>query len=534
MSSVVTQPASSAVNNPSAAGAAGAAGTADTAAHPQVSHQTAKGLLALQAPVAGHAGLASVAGAELAASPVVKAAISAIVTENARHSQRITDVRGPATDASKVHFDHLMADASVVRGRGLLYPFLGSGLGNGALVELIDGSVRWDMITGIGVHFLGHSDPGIIQAQLTGAMCDVTNHGNLLAGPEVYQFGQKLLAMAQRSSKLAHVYPSTSGAMANENAVKVCYQKHAPASRVIAFKDCFMGRSVTMSQIGDASANRQGIPLSTQVDYMPFYDPVIAQRMGHGRFIDMCVSHLMQYIERYPKQHACFIFELVQGEGGFNVANRDYFKALMDVCKAHHIAVWDDEIQSFGRTEGLFAYEMYDLGEYVDVFCVGKMTQVCATMYTKEYNPQPGLLSGTFVGSSSQFLAGLEVLNRLDAHRDTYYGKEGLFAKHHAAFAQQVRALAAKHPAAFPPAGKYGPLGDIVGGVGGMMRFTPFGGDKEKVTKFARAMMDDGVIGFYCGHGPYHVRFLPPLPVMKLEDWPRVFECIEKTLAKMI
>jgi hypothetical protein len=38
---------------------------------------------------------------------------------------------------------------------------------------------------------------------------------------------------------------------------------------------------------------------------------------------------------------------------------------------------------------------------------------------------------------------------------------------------------------------------------------------------------------FWCGHGPYHLRMLPPLGVMKLEDWPRVFACIEKGLAKV-
>lgn len=65
-----------------------------------------------------------------------------------------------------------------------------------------------------------------------------------------------------------------------------------PASRVIAFKDCFMGRTIAMSQIGDSAANRVGIPLSTLIDYMPFYDPAAAKRMGGGdvsgqtRFID--------------------------------------------------------------------------------------------------------------------------------------------------------------------------------------------------------------------------------------------------------
>src|SRR5690606_30775571 len=103
---------------------------------------------------------------------------------------------------------------------------------------------------------------------------------------------------------------TNSGAMANESALKVCYQKNAPASRVIAFSDCFMGRSVTMAQIGDSAAGRVGIPLTTQVDYVPFYDPDLGEESTRNS-----VAFLQRYIERYPGQHACFVMELVQGEG---------------------------------------------------------------------------------------------------------------------------------------------------------------------------------------------------------------------------
>jgi len=315
--------------------------------------------------------------------------------------------------------------------------------------------------------------------------------------------------------------------MANENALKICFQKHAPASRVIAFKDCFMGRSITMSQIGDAAGNRQGIPLSTLVDYMPFWDEVAAQRMGKTKFIDMVAGHLQQYIDRYPKQHACFIFEMVQGEGGFNVGDRDFFKTLMDMCRAAKIAIWDDEIQTWGRTPSMFAYDEFKLGDYVDVFCVGKMTEVCATLYTEDYNPQPGLLSGTFVGEGPSFRVGQRVIERL---RDgDYYGPAGAMARHHAAFTQQVRALIAKHPEWFP---KVPELPDLVGGTGGMMRFTPFGGKKDRVNKACKTCFEEGVVLFYAGHGPYHLRLLPPLGVFQENDWPAVFECIERGLAR--
>jgi 4-aminobutyrate aminotransferase-like enzyme len=481
----------------------------------QAPHQTVPGTIA----------------SELAESPSVKAAISAIVREVRSASARITDVRPPVGELRE-SYERLLADAGDVRGRALLYPYIGSGLGNGALVELADGSVKWDMICGIGVHFFGHSDPDLIEAALGSSIDDVVKHGNLQTNADALEFSRLLVDEAARSSRLKHCFLSTSGAMANESAVKLCYQKHAPASRVLAFKDCFMGRSVTMSQIGDSAANRVGIPLTTAVDYMPFYDPAAAERMGSKAYIDTALMHLDQYIQRYPGQHACFIFELVQGEGGFNTAPPEYFRALMQRCKDNNIAVWADEIQTFGRTGAMFAFEMLGLGGFVDVATVGKMTHACATLFTEDYNPKPGLLSGTFTGETVSFRVGSSVIRRL--REGGYHGPDGSIARHHRAFREQVHALAQRRPEWFPRIeqvpGSPG-VPEIAGGVGGMMRFTPFGGRKDPVVKACRACFDEGVVLFYCGHGPYHVRVLPPLGVMKEQDWPRVFECIERGLA---
>ncbi len=469
---------------------------------------------------------AATVGAGLHASPAVRRAIDTIVDEIAAHSAKVTDTRGPLPGL-KEEYDALMARAAAVRGRALLYPYLGSGVGNRGLVELADGSVKWDMICGIGVNFFGHSDADLARASLEAGLDDVNKHGNLSSNFEAYAFVETLLKEAARHSRLKHGYVATSGAMANENALKVCMQKTG-GTRVLAFKDCFMGRSLTMLAVGDNHVGREGLPINTHVDYMPFFDPIAADRMGKSRFIDMCLWHLDQYVTRYPGQHACFIFELVQGEGGFNVGDRDYFKTLMDYCRSKKIAIWDDEIQTFGRLPRMFAYEQYDLGDYVDVFCVGKMTQGCVTAFTEEYAPKAGLLSGTFTGEGSSFRIGRRVIERL---RDgDFYGDQGAFARHHAIFREQAKALIAKRPEWFPavPA-----VGDLVGGMGGMMRFTPYGGDKAKITAAARAIFDEGVILFSCGHGPYHVRMLPPLPVMHESDWPRVFACIERGMAKV-
>ncbi len=498
-------------------------------------------------------------GATLHSSAAARSAIQTIVNELKAASARITDVR-PPNPALKESYDALMKRAAEVRGRGLLYPYIGSGVGNGALVELADGSVKWDMICGIGVHFFGHSDPDLAEASLLAGLDDTVKHGNLQTNFEPYSFAETLLNEAKKGSRLRHAYIATGGAMANENALKVCFQKKyldgltalaggasikpetllanfSPSMRVLAFADCFMGRSLTMANVGDNHQGREGLPGSVPVDYMPFWDPAEVERLGGGapgkkRFIDGAVAQLERCIHRYPGAHACFIFELVQGEGGFHVGDRDYFKALFEVCKAHRIAVWDDEIQTFGRLPRMFAYEHFELGEYVDVFCVGKMTQACATMWTEEFNPKTALLSGTFTGEGVSFRVGQRVVERL---RDGgYYGPGGAIEKHHAAFRAECSKLMQKHPEWFPAVDALGGSGErLVGGLGGMMRFTPFGGNKDKILKACKLCLEEGVVLFYCGHGPYHVRVLPPLGVMKLEDWPRVFACVERGLLRV-
>ncbi len=471
-------------------------------------------------------------GEQLRHSPAVRAAIQAIQNEVRAKQAAITAVRGPASDASAKAYAKTLEQAGESRGRALLYPYLGSGIGNGPFVEMADGSVKMDMICGIGVQFFGHSDADLIGAALEAATEDIAMQGHLQCNTAAYEFAQRLVRAASKSSRLAHAFLANSGALANENAIKISYQKHAPASRVIAFNHCFMGRTVTMAQIGDSAGGREGIPLSTQVDYMPFFDAAAAKRMtagdvsGQTRYIDMALWHLRQYIDRYPKQHAAFIFELIQGEGGFNTAPREFFIELMKLCKDAGIAVWDDEVQTFGRTTEMFAYEALAIGEHIDLCTVGKMTQVCATLYTKEYNPKPGLLSATFLGSAEAIRVGGRILDRLS--EDGRYGKTGLHARHYKWFENHARALIAKHPDWFPPCDE---VTDLVGGIGGMVRLTPFGGKKDPVMKLCRQCFDDGLIVFYCGHGPYHLRMLPPLGVFKEDQWTTAFALLEKSLA---
>ena len=495
-------------------------------------HPTASVPSPVNAPAAAASGAESsrsAGGSDLFTDPAVLRHVDAIVEQMQTRQRLLTGARAGRPELRQTYQQWLDRSAEV-RGKPALYPYVGSGLGNGPLVELLDGSVKWDMINGIGVHLFGHSDPDMVRTALVAALSDTVQQGNLQANSDSIAFMETLVGEAQRTSRLKHVFVTNSGCMANESALKVCFQRHHPASRVLAFQDCFMGRSTTMAQIGDSAAGRVGIPLNVLVDYMPFYDPEHGQRS-----IDYACWHLQQYIARYPGQHACFVMELVQGEGGFNQAPREFFEALMKICREQNIAVWIDEVQTFGRTERMFHFEQLGLGEHVDVVTVGKMSQACAVLYTPEYNPKPGLLSGTFIGGTVELQVGRRALERL---RDGgYYGPDGRNAALQQAFRKHAEELVRRRPDLFPPvrhsSGRTCERTPLHGGVGGMMRLTPFGGDKAKVLKSLHVLFEEGVIAFYCGHGPFHVRFLPPVGVMNPEQMAPVFEIVERALGRV-
>src|SRR5689334_5776787 len=166
--------------------------------------------------------------------------------------QKALDGPRPADPARRVAYDELIARFNRLRGGPLYYPYLGSGIGRGPLVELADGSVKYDMISGIGVHYLGHGHPALLQAGIDAALKDTVMQGNLQQGPEALAVSKLLIDLAKRQgARLDHCFLTTSGAMANENALKIVLSKKSPASRILAFAGTFAGRTLALSQITD-------------------------------------------------------------------------------------------------------------------------------------------------------------------------------------------------------------------------------------------------------------------------------------------
>jgi 4-aminobutyrate aminotransferase-like enzyme len=432
------------------------------------------------------------------------------------HQRSINGIRPPDPEL-KQPYDACIKEFGAIRAGDLFYPFLGSGIGNGPLVELADGSVKFDFISGIGVHHWGHSHPVIVEAALVASLRDTVMQGNLQQNVESLELSRLILAGAnQRGADLSHCFLSTSGAMSNENALKLIFQKKTPADRMLAFEGCFAGRSLAMAQITDRAAYREGLPTVISVDYVPFFDPT-----APSASIDNARRTVENHLKRYPGRHAGMIFELVLGEGGFIPGNRDFFVSLMELLRERNVAIFVDEIQTFGRTTELFAFQHFGLDAFVDVVTIGKLSHVCATLFTPHYQPKPGLLSQTFTASSVALSAGKVIIAGL--MEGGYFGPEGKNARLHAYFVKQFEELARRHPGLI--AGPYG--------IGAMIAFTPFNGSPGKTKQFIHALFDAGVIAFYCGSDLSRVRFLVPAGAVTVDHIDQVMEIVEKILLEV-
>ncbi len=449
------------------------------------------------------------------ADPRIAQAKELIREALAEHSAQVAQVRPPRAELAGVYQD-LLAEGAATRGGPLLWPYLSGGLGHGPYVELADGSVKLDFIGGIGVYGSGHSDWPATAAALQAALEDVAMQGNLQQHPIGIRFSQKLIELAsQGGTPLKLCMLSTSGAMANENALKLAFHKHAPADRIIAFDNAFAGRSLALAAVTDRPKYRQGLPLALAVDYLPAFDHTRPHESTAA-----AVGELQRLLDRHPGRYAGLWAELIAGEGGYYPGNHDFFAALGERARAANIAVIFDEIQTFSRTSRPFAFQHYGLEAYADIVTVGKITQVCATLYRESFKPTGPILSQTFTGASSSMAVGLAALEGLVQNK--CFGEQGWNMRRHQHFAAGLQRLAERYPGKIS-----GPYGEAM-----MVAFTPAGGSYDEAKKLMDLMFEEGLLGFVCGQSPTRLRFLPPPLVTTEADIDAALAILDRALAR--
>ena len=259
--------------------------------------------------------------------------------------------------------------------------------GRGCVIEDIDGIEFLDFTSNIGSCPLGYAHPEILE--VIKDYSSKENGVHKIAGQDFYceehfKIARKLLSISKKNSKVFFI---NSGAEAVENAIKIAYKKMGPLPGISCISD-FHGRT-----LGALS-----FTLSKEVQKTNFPELPVKRIKFCTEDSDPQINQLESLLKEY--RAAFIITEIIQGEGGLNVASKLFIQHIRKLADEYKIPLIFDEVQSgMGRTGMWWAYEHY--GVEPDIMTVAKALQVGATVYDKKYDPtEPGVLSSTWGGGS--------------------------------------------------------------------------------------------------------------------------------------
>ncbi|AFK22901.1 acetyl ornithine aminotransferase family protein [Pyrococcus sp. ST04] len=290
----------------------------------------------------------------------------------------------------------------------------------------VDGNVILDFSSGIGVMNVGLRNPKVIEA--IKKQLDLVLHA---AGTDYYNPYQVELA-----KKLAEIAPgdverkvflSNSGTEANEAALKIA-KWSTNRKMFIAFIGAFHGRTHgTMSLTASKPVQRSRMfPTMPGVEHVPYPNPYRNPWHIDGyENPDELINRVIEYIEEYLFEHyipaeevAGIFFEPIQGEGGYVVPPKNFFKELKKLADKYGILLIDDEVQmGMGRTGRMWAIEHF--GIVPDIVTVAKALgggiPIGATIFRKDLDFQvSGVHSNTFGGNAVAAAAALAVIEELE------------------------------------------------------------------------------------------------------------------------
>ncbi len=211
-----------------------------------------------------------------------------------------------------------------------------------------EGSYLWDdkgrryvdLMPGWGTTVIGHCHPKVVTAlqHQAGTLIHVDNtfysipQGQLAEKIAMHGFGGKS-------------FFCNSGAEATEGAIKLARLNDPTGKRfkIITMHDSFHGRTLgAITATGQAKYHKVYLPLMPGFEYVPLND-MDALRAA----VDETTSAVM--------------LEPVQGEGGVNVATREYMEAVRALCDEQGVLMILDEVQTgMGRTGKWFGYQHFD------------------------------------------------------------------------------------------------------------------------------------------------------------------------------
>lgn len=231
--------------------------------------------------------------------------------------------------------------------------------GAGCRVWDDQGNEYLDFVAGIATCTLGHAHPVMVEA-VTQQIQTLHHVSNLYYIPQQGALAQWLT----EHSCADRAFFCNSGAEANEGAIKLA-RKYGHTKLgiedpvIITANASFHGRTLaTITATGQPKYQKNFAPLVPGFHYVPFND---------NEGLESAIASLNTNGPRV----AAILLEALQGEGGVNPGNIEYFKRVRQLCDQHKILLIMDEVQvGVGRTGKLWGYE--NLGIEPDIITVAK------------------------------------------------------------------------------------------------------------------------------------------------------------------
>ena len=266
--------------------------------------------------------------------------------------------------------------------------------GEGAVLTDDRGRQYIDCAAGIGVANVGHCHPTVVAA-LQQQVSELMVVPNTLYNDKRSLLLEKLIQVAPES--ITHAYLCNSGTEAVEAALKFARVSTCRTNYVTAMRG-FHGR--TMGAVSATFTKKYRDPFAPLVpgfSYVP-------------------LNKIEKLEAAVTEDTAAVMLELVQGEGGVNIADKDYITAARQLCDERGALLIIDEIQTgFCRTGRFFASEHYDIQP--DMMTTAKAlaagVPMGATLLSDRIKVEPGMHGTTFGGNpiaSAAALATIDVM----------------------------------------------------------------------------------------------------------------------------
>lgn len=269
-----------------------------------------------------------------------------------------------------------------------------------------EGNRYLDFLAGAGTLNYGHNNPLFKEKLLDYIHRDGITHGLDMHTVAKQQFLETLNEKIFKPRGFEYIVQFTgpTGTNAVEAAIKIARNVKG-RENIISFTNGFHGVTLGSLAATGNSHHRSAAGVSLSGTSRMPYDGYLGDDIDTTAYLDKVLSDSSSGVD-LP---AAVIVETVQGEGGINVASKEWMLNLAEVCKRHDVLLIVDDIQAgCGRTGTFFSFEK--AGIYPDIVTMSKSLGgyglPFAVVFMRPDLDQwkPGEHNGTFRGNNFAFV----------------------------------------------------------------------------------------------------------------------------------